>query len=192
MEAHLARIDGRRSTGDVDALAAELAPDLAHAVNTEGLLPDRSDLAAKGGVAAHARRRAPQDPRDGRSPRDTSPRQIALQSPAGQWGGGLSSGDTLWVPCRPGFFLPVRVLSRLFRRLFLEGLSALHGTGKLAFFGDLEGLADAEAFAAWLAPLRKSEWVVCAKPPFGGPEAVLAYLSRYTHPLPGSGLHGKP
>ncbi len=67
-------------------------------------------------------------------------------------GGGLSSGDTLWVPCRPGFFLPVRVLSRLFRRLFLEGLSALHGTGKLAFFGDLEGLADAEAFAAWLAP----------------------------------------
>ena len=96
-------------------------------------------------------------------------------------GGGLSSGDTLWVPCRPGFFLPVRVLSRLFRRLFLEGLSALHGAGKLAFFGDLEGLADAEAFAAWLAPLRKSEWVVCAKPPFGGPEAVLAYLSRYTH-----------
>ena len=96
-------------------------------------------------------------------------------------GGGLSPDGTRWVSCRPGFFLPVRVLSRLFRRLFLEGLSALHGAGKLAFLGDLEGLADAEAFAAWLAPLRKSEWVVYAKPPFGGPEAVLAYLSRYTH-----------
>lgn len=96
-------------------------------------------------------------------------------------GGGLSPDGTRWVPCRPGFFLAVRVLSRLFRRLFLEGLSALHHAGKLAFFNDFEGLADLAAFAAWLAPLRKAEWVVYAKPPFGGPEAVFAYLGRYTH-----------
>jgi Putative transposase/Transposase zinc-binding domain len=96
-------------------------------------------------------------------------------------GGGLSPDGTRWVSCRQGFFLPVRVLSRLFRRLFLEGLSALHDAGKLAFFNDLEGLADPAAFAAWLALLRQVEWVVYAKPPFGGPEAVLAYLSRYTH-----------
>ncbi|PRD41047.1 IS91 family transposase, partial [Phyllobacterium phragmitis] len=83
--------------------------------------------------------------------------------------------------CRPGFFLPVRVLSRLFRRVFIEGLLALHRARDLVFFGDLAGLAEADAFAAWLAPLRKSEWVIYAKPPFGGPEAVLAYLSRYTH-----------
>jgi hypothetical protein len=96
-------------------------------------------------------------------------------------GGGLSLEGTSWVSCRPGFFLHVRVLSRMFRRLFIEGLLALHLAGALAFFGDLAGLADAGAFAAWLAPFRKSEWVVYAKPPFGGPEAVLAYLSRYTH-----------
>jgi hypothetical protein len=96
-------------------------------------------------------------------------------------GGGLSPDGTQWVPCRPGFFLHVRVLSRLFRRLFIEGLLALHLAGALSFFGDLAGLAEAGAFAAWLAPFRKSEWVVYAKPPFGGPEAVLAYLSRYTH-----------
>ncbi|MEM8761669.1 MAG: IS91 family transposase [Pseudomonadota bacterium] len=96
-------------------------------------------------------------------------------------GGGLSPDGKRWIPCRPGFFLPVRVLARLFRRLFIEGLIALHGAGKLAFFGDLAGLADAHAFAAWLAPFRKIDWVVYAKPPFGGPEAVLAYLSRYTH-----------
>ena len=96
-------------------------------------------------------------------------------------GGGLSPDGTRWVACRPGFFLHVRVLSRLFRRLFLEGLRALHRAGELAFFGDLSRLAEAGAFAAWLAPFRKSEWVVYAKPPFGGPEAVLAYLSRYTH-----------
>ena len=96
-------------------------------------------------------------------------------------GGGLSPDGARWVPCRPGFFQHVRVLSRLFRRLFLEGLLALHRAGALVFFGDLAGLADAGAFAAWLAPFRKSEWVVYAKPPFGGPEAVLAYLSRYTH-----------
>ena len=96
-------------------------------------------------------------------------------------GGGLSPDGARWIGCRPGFFLPVKVLSRLFRRLFLEGLVKLYEAGKLAFFGDLAGLADADTFAAWLAPLRKIEWVVYAKPPFGGPEAVLAYLSRYTH-----------
>ena len=96
-------------------------------------------------------------------------------------GGGLSPDGTRWVACRPGFFLHVRVLSRLFRRLFLEGLMELHRAGQLVFFGDLAGLADANTFTAWLAPFRKSEWVVYAKPPFGGPEAVLAYLSRYTH-----------
>jgi len=96
-------------------------------------------------------------------------------------GGGLSPDGTRWVACKPGFFLHVRVLSRLFRRLFLEGLMDLHRAAKLAFFGDLKGLTAADAFAAKLAPFRKSEWVVYAKPPFGGPEAVLAYLSRYTH-----------
>jgi hypothetical protein len=96
-------------------------------------------------------------------------------------GGGLSPDGTRWVACKPGFFLHVRVLSRLFRRLFLEGLMGMHRAGELAFFGDLERLAEADAFASWLAPFRKSEWVVYAKPPFGGPEAVLAYLSRYTH-----------
>jgi len=96
-------------------------------------------------------------------------------------GGGLSPDGTGWITCRPGFFLPVKVLSRLFRRLFLEGLAKLHTAGKLAFFGDLAGLADPDALAAHLAPLRKTDWVVYAKPPFGGPEAVLAYLSRYTH-----------
>ena len=96
-------------------------------------------------------------------------------------GGGLSPDGTRWIACKPGFFLHVRVLSRLFRRLFLEGLLALHRAGELAFFGDLAGLADLGQFAAWLAPFSKSEWVVYAKPPFGGPEAVQAYLSRYTH-----------
>ena len=96
-------------------------------------------------------------------------------------GGGLSSEGTRWVACKPGFFLHVRVLSRLFRRLFVEGLMALHRAGQLAFFGDLARLVNADAFAKWLAPFRKTEWVVYAKPPFGGPEAVLAYLSRYTH-----------
>jgi hypothetical protein len=100
-------------------------------------------------------------------------------------GRGLSPDGNRWVACKPGVFLHVRVLSRLFRRLFLDGLMALHQAGDLAFFGDLERLAQAEAFAEWLAPFRKSEWVVYAKPPFGGPEAVLAYLSRYTHPLHG-------
>jgi predicted RNA-binding Zn-ribbon protein involved in translation (DUF1610 family) len=96
-------------------------------------------------------------------------------------GGGLALDGSRWIACRPGFFLPVKVLSRLFRRLFLEGLTRLHQAGKLAFFGKLAGLADPDAFASHLAPLRKASWVVYAKPPFGGPEAVLAYLSRYTH-----------
>ena len=96
-------------------------------------------------------------------------------------GGGLSLDGTRWVACKPGFFLHVRVLARLFRRLFLEGLMELHRAGQLAFFGDLDRLALPDPFAQWLAPFRKTEWVVYAKPPFGGPEAVLAYLSRYTH-----------
>ena len=96
-------------------------------------------------------------------------------------GGGLSPDGSSWIACKPGFFLHVQVLSRLFRRLFLEGLLDLHRSGHLMFFGDQAGLAEIGAFAAWLAPFRKSEWVVYAKPPFGGPEAVLAYLSRYTH-----------
>jgi hypothetical protein len=96
-------------------------------------------------------------------------------------GGGLSADGERWIGCRPGFFLPVKVLSRLFRRLFLEGLMRLYRAGKLRFFGDLVGLADPDTFAARLMPLHKTDWVVYAKPPFGGPEAVLAYLSRYTH-----------
>ena len=96
-------------------------------------------------------------------------------------GGGISPGGGRWVSCRLGFFLSVRVLSRLFRRLFLETLAAAHEAGRLRFFGDHAHLADSQAFAAHLSPLRKIEWVVYAKRPFAGPEAVLAYLSRYTH-----------
>jgi hypothetical protein len=96
-------------------------------------------------------------------------------------GGGISPDGKEWVSCRPGFFLSVRVLSRLFRRLFLEKLIAAHEAGRLLFFGDHVHLGDAKAFARYLAPLRKFEWVVYAKKPFAGPEAVLAYLSRYTH-----------
>ena len=96
-------------------------------------------------------------------------------------GGGISPDGERWVSCRPGFFLPVRVLSRLFRRLFLERLATAHKAGRLTFFNDMAPLADRDAFDAHLAPLRRSEWVVYAKRPFGGPEAVLAYLSRYTH-----------
>jgi predicted Zn-ribbon and HTH transcriptional regulator len=96
-------------------------------------------------------------------------------------GGGISLDDQHWVSCRPGFFLSVRVLSRLFRRLFLQKLIAAHQAGRLSFFGDHAPLAADKAFTAYLRPLRKIEWVVYAKRPFGGPEAVLAYLSRYTH-----------
>jgi hypothetical protein len=96
-------------------------------------------------------------------------------------GGGISLDGTRWVPCRPGFLLPVRVLSRLFRRLFLAALAEAHAAGRLAFFGDLDSLCDRTVFAAHLAPLRRKNWFVYAKPPFAGPAAVLAYLARYTH-----------
>jgi len=96
-------------------------------------------------------------------------------------GGGLSPDGERWVACKPGFFLPVRVLSRLFRRRFLEALDSVHRAGRLQFFGEYAALADVRAFADWLAPLRECEWVVYAKRPFAGPAAVLAYLSRYTH-----------
>jgi hypothetical protein len=96
-------------------------------------------------------------------------------------GGGLAPDGQRWIPCRPGFFLPVRVLSRLFRRLFLQGLQRLFDDGELVFFRDLAALQAPPAFAAYLAPLRQVEWVVYAKPPFGGAQQVLAYLGRYTH-----------
>jgi putative transposase/transposase-like zinc-binding protein len=96
-------------------------------------------------------------------------------------GGGLSPDGERWVACRPGFFLPVRVLSRLFRRRFLEELAKAHHAGQLRFFGEYAALSNARTFARWLAPLRQCEWVVYAKRPFAGPAAVLAYLSRYTH-----------
>jgi hypothetical protein len=96
-------------------------------------------------------------------------------------GGGLSLDGSAWVACKPGFFLPVRVLSRLFRRLFLEQLCAAHNTAQLQFFGRHQALCDASAFARFIRPVRNIDWVVYAKRPFAGPEAVLAYLSRYTH-----------
>jgi len=96
-------------------------------------------------------------------------------------GGGISLDGERWVSCRPGFLLPVRVLSKLFRRLFLAKLADAHAAGRLTFFGDRAGLGDRSAFTAYLAPLRRKNWFVYAKPPFAGPEAVLAYLSRYTH-----------
>ena len=96
-------------------------------------------------------------------------------------GGGISRDGTRWISARPAFLLPVRVLGALFRRLFLTRLRALHDAGKLAFFGSLTHLADRRAFLRHLSPVRKKRWVVYAKPPFAGPEAVLAYLSRYTH-----------
>jgi putative transposase len=96
-------------------------------------------------------------------------------------GGGIALDARSWVACRPGFFLPVRVLSRQFRRLFLKALSAAHKAGRLNFFGQHARLADMQALADYLAPTRTAEWVVYAKRPFGGPAAVLAYLSRYTH-----------
>ncbi|MHB8565433.1 MAG: IS91 family transposase [Acidiferrobacteraceae bacterium] len=96
-------------------------------------------------------------------------------------GGGLSPDGERWVACRPGFFLPVRVLSRLFRRLFLEGLRAAFEKRKLTFYSDLSPLNDRAAFDAALAPLQETEWVVYAKRPFGGPKQVLEYLGRYTH-----------
>jgi hypothetical protein len=96
-------------------------------------------------------------------------------------GGGPSLDGARWIACRPGFFLPVRVLSRLFRRLFLEALDHAFEAGKLCFFGQLAGLAEPHAFTKRLGELRRLDWVVYSKPPFGGPEQVLAYLGRYTH-----------
>ena len=90
-------------------------------------------------------------------------------------GGGISLDDARWVTCRPGFLLPVRVLSKLFRWLFLTKLAIAHAAGRLQFFGDHAGLSEPRAFAKFLAPLRKKNWFVYAKPPFAGPEAVLAY-----------------
>ncbi len=96
-------------------------------------------------------------------------------------GGGISADGARWISCRPRFFLHVLVLSRLFRRLFLEMLRAAHRAGRLHFFTDLAHLAEADAFSRYLAPWHDADWVVYAKPPAAGPDAVLAYLSRYTH-----------
>ena len=96
-------------------------------------------------------------------------------------GGGISMDESRWVSCRPQFFLPVRVLSRLFRGLILKGLKQAHADGRLRFFNDHQTLADKAAFHAYLKPLYKTNWSVFAKEPFAGPKAVLAYLSRYTH-----------
>src|SRR3954467_11906157 len=96
-------------------------------------------------------------------------------------GGGISPDGQRWVSCRPGFFLPVRVLGKLFRRLFLTRLVELFDAGRLRFFGTQAGLAERPAFLRHLAPTREKPWIVYAKPPFAGPAAVLAYLSRYTH-----------
>jgi hypothetical protein len=96
-------------------------------------------------------------------------------------GGGISRDGSRWVAKRPDFFLPVRVLSKLFRRLMIEKLVAAHAAGQLTFHGAHAALVNTKAFAAYLAPLRRTRWFVYAKRPFAGPKAVLAYLSRYTH-----------
>ncbi len=96
-------------------------------------------------------------------------------------GGGLSLDSTRWVSCRPGFFLPVRVLSRRFRRLFLKYLEKAFDSDRLQFFGSLEPLRNAQQFRSYIAPLKETEWVVFAKPPFAGPQQVLDYVGRYTH-----------
>jgi hypothetical protein len=96
-------------------------------------------------------------------------------------GGGLSPDESQWISCQVGFFLPVQVLSRLFRRLFLERLLKAFDEGKLEFFSSLESLRDRSSFLDYLAPLREVEWVVYAKRPFAGPEQVLDYVGRYTH-----------
>ncbi|UDL92703.1 IS91 family transposase [Mesorhizobium sp. PAMC28654] len=96
-------------------------------------------------------------------------------------GGGIAPDGSRWISSRPAFLLPVRVLGKLFRRLFLTRLVALHEAGRLAFFGSMAHLAERQAFVRYLSPVRKKRWVVYAKAPFAGPEAVLAYLSRYTH-----------
>jgi Putative transposase len=96
-------------------------------------------------------------------------------------GGGISWDGTRWISCRPGFFLPVRVLRRLFRGRYLALLNTAFQQGQLKFHGQQRLLADPEAFAALVEGVRQKEWVVYAKPPFGGPQQVLKYLARYTH-----------
>ena len=96
-------------------------------------------------------------------------------------GGGLAPGGKTWIACRPGFFLPIRVLQRLYRRLFLQKLAAAHAAARLQFFDALAPLSDPRAFARHLAPVRRVDWIVYAKKPFAGPEQVLRYLARYTH-----------
>lgn len=96
-------------------------------------------------------------------------------------GGGISRDGTRWISCRPGFFLPVRVLSRLFRRLFLQYLVNAYRAGRLTLFSSLQHLSDSASFLRYLAPLRTTEWIVYAKPPFAGPQQVLDYVGRYTH-----------
>src|SRR5271169_3155320 len=96
-------------------------------------------------------------------------------------GGGISLDGTRWIGCRPDYLLPVKVLSRLFRRLMLEMLVAAHDAGRLQFFGDHTRLTNKSAFKAYLAPLHRTKWFVYSKRPFAGPEQVLAYLARYTH-----------
>jgi hypothetical protein len=96
-------------------------------------------------------------------------------------GGVIAADGSRWISCRPGFFLPIHVLSRLFRRLFIERLQVAHAAGQLQFFGDLAPLHHAECFAEAIRALRKKRWITYAKPPFGSPEHVLAYLGRYTH-----------
>ena len=96
-------------------------------------------------------------------------------------GGGIALDGSRWIAKRPNFLLPVMVLSRLFRRLMIERLTAAHADGLLSFYGAHAHLADADAFAAYLAPPKKTRWFVYAKRPFAGPKSVLAYLSRYTH-----------
>jgi hypothetical protein len=109
---------------------------------------------------------------------DHDPPSARAHDRAGWW---ISLDGKRWVACRPSYLLPVKVLSRLFRGLFLHKLLAAHREGRLTFFGKHARLAERKAFAAYLAPSRKVKWHVYCKPPFGGPEAVLAYLSRYTH-----------
>ena len=96
-------------------------------------------------------------------------------------GGGLSPDGNTWIACRPGFFLPIKVLQRLYRRLFLQKLAVAHASSRLQFFDTLAPLADARTFARHLAPVRRVDWIVYAKKPFAGPEQVLRYLARYTH-----------
>ena len=96
-------------------------------------------------------------------------------------GGGLSPDGSRWIACRTGFFLPVKVLSRLFRRLFVEALEKAFDTGELQFFAALASLRDRDVFRRHLAPVRQADWVVYAEPPFAGPDQVLDYVGRYTH-----------